>query len=286
MKSIGNDYIILKRINNGFTSTIFLVKSIKNDKIYAAKVYDQPSKYFINEVKNLKKLSSLKSNNIIHIIDYGEEQILIDGIPENVKKQYIIMNYIPNKNLLHYITHTTSMDEKKVKYIFSKILKAVEQCHNQGICHRDLKLENILLNENNEPVLSDFGYSGSIEGENGSRKLTEFLGTKIYAAPELLKQIPYYGIKCDIFCLGVILFALLFGNFGFEEATQFNNLYKLIIKKKYQQYWEDIGKRIGNKKINKISPEFKKLYFKMVAYNPNERPSIKDILNDELMKNM
>ena len=120
MKSIGNDYIILKRINNGFTSTIFLVKSIKNDEIYAAKVYDQPSKYFINEVKNLKKLSSLKTNNIIHIIDYGEEQILIDGIPENVKKQYIIMNYIPNKNLLHYITHTTSMDEKKLNIYFLK----------------------------------------------------------------------------------------------------------------------------------------------------------------------
>ena len=105
-------------------------------------------------------------------------------------------------------------------------------------------------------------------------------------APEILRRIPYSGIRSDIFSLGVILFALIIQKFGFEKATPSDELYRLIIQKKYEEYWEKIGNIIGKEIIEKVSPEFKELYLKMVAYSPNERPSIEDIIKCEWLKNI
>ena len=146
-----------------------------------------------------------------------------------------------------------------------------------------MKLENILLDEKYNPILCDFGYSSIIEGDD-SRKSKEFLGTNVYLAPEILKQIPYDGTKCDIFCLGVILFCLVFCHFGFSAANGFNKYYRLIMRKDFEKYWSEIGKKLGKEVVDNISTEFKKLYFKMVAYKPSERPTITDILNDEWFK--
>ena len=283
MKNIGKEFLMLREIDSGNTSTVYLVKSMKTEKIYAAKVYEENSESFFNEVDILEQLSSLNSPNIIHLISYGEDYIINNGIPEKETKQYIILEYMPNNDLFYYATHLNGINEQKIKKIFYKILKAVQQCHDKGICHRDLKLENIMFNEQNEPVLCDFGYGGLL---NENEKFTDFVGTLNYMAPEILRRIPYSGIRSDIFSLGVILFALIIQKFGFEEATPSDKLYRLIIQKKYEEYWEKIGNIIGKEIIEKVSPEFKELYLKMVAYSPNERPSIEDIIKCEWLKNI
>ena len=86
--------------------------------------------------------------------------------------------------------------------IFSKILRGVLSCHKEGICHRDIKLDNILLDENFNPKICDFGF-----GTFNTGKLNEFLGSPKYASPEILGGIPYDGFKSDIFSLGVLLLA-------------------------------------------------------------------------------
>ena len=281
--SIGKEYLILKQIDSGHTATVYLVKSIITNKIYAAKIYEEKSQLFSKEVEILKKLSTLNYPNIINLISYGDDYIINNGIQEEETKQYLILEYMPNNDLLYYAKNLNENDEQSVKKVFYKIIKAVQQCHNMGICHRDLKLDNIMFNGQNEPVLCDFGFGGIL---NENEKFTDYLGTIRYMAPEILKQNPYSGIKCDIFSLGVILFALVIHNFGFQRASQFNSLYKLIIKKNYQKYWVEIGKKIGKEMIETISPEFKDLYVKMVAYYPDERPSIEDILKHDWLKNV
>ena len=281
MKTIGNNYIIKRDLDKGATATVYLVECIKTGKIYAAKLYDKINDYNKTEIEILKRLSSSNNPYIIHLISWGEEYILIDGVAENnEKKLFIIIDYLPNKDLFSYIK-SNEIDENMAKNFFYKILKAVEYCHSQGICHRDIKLENILLNEKNEPVLCDFGY-GSLSIEN----LKFYIGSEHYYPPEILRQKPYNGIKSDIFCLGVLLFTLVFKSYGFEKATFNDNLYKLIMKKKFDDYWNNIGNIVGEEKVKNVSLYCKKLIFKMLAFSPKDRPSIKDILNSNWLKDI
>ena len=281
MKTIGNNYIIKRDLDKGATATVYLVECIKTGKIYAAKLYDKINDYNKTEIEILKRLSSSNNPYIIHLISWGEEYILIDGVAENnEKKLYIIVDYLPNKDLFSYIK-SNEIDENTAKKFFYKILKAIEYCHNQGICHRDIKLENILLNEKNEPVLCDFGY-GSLSLEN----LNDYIGSEHYYPPEILRLKPYNGIKSDIFCLGVLLFTLVFKSYGFEKATFNDNLYKLIMKKKFDDYWNNIGNIVGEEEVKNVSLYCKKLIFKMLAFSPKDRPSIKDILNSNWLKDI
>ena len=279
MKTIGNQYIIKTDLDNGATATVYLVECIKTGKIYAAKLYDKINDDNKTEIEILKRLSSSNNPYIIHLISWGEEYILIDGVAENnEKKLFIIIDYLPNKDLFSYI-NSNEIDENMAKNLFYKILKAVEYCHSQGICHRDIKLENILLNEKKEPVLCDFGY-GSLSIDN----LKYYIGSEHYYPPEILRQKPYNGIKSDIFCLGVLLFVLVFKSYGFETATFNDYLYKLIMKKKFSAYWNNIGIIYGEEKVEIVSLDCKKLIFKMLAFSPIDRPSIKDILNSNWLK--
>ena len=281
MKTIGNNYIIKRDLDKGATATVYLVECIKTGKIYAAKLYDKINDYNKTEIEILKRLSSSNNPYIIHLISWGEEYILIDGVAENnEKKLYIIVDYLPNKDLFSYIK-SNEIDENTAKKFFYKILKAIEYCHSQGICHRDIKLENILLNEKNEPVLCDFGY-GSLSLEN----LNDYIGSEHYYPPEILRLKPYNGIKSDIFCLGVLLFTLVFKSYGFEKATFNDYLYKLIMKKKFDDYWNNIGNIVGEEEVKNVSLYCKKLIFKMLAFSPKDRPSINDILNSNWLKDI
>ena len=283
---IGKKYLILKELDCGATSRVYLVRSIENEEIYAAKVYMNHSHYYLNEIEILKMLNLQENPGIVRLIEYGEEPIIRNGIAEEENYQYIILNYLPNKDLFYYIKDLNGFNERTAKFFFYKIVKAVEHCHNYGICHEDIKLENILLDENNYPVLCDFGYSRIMKKDNDSNILTDFLGTEKYASPEKLKGVSSDGTKNDIFSLGVILFCMIFVIFGFPSATRHSKLYKLIIRKKYSEYWKELEKKLGKEKIDNISPEFKRLYLKMVAYKPNERPSIEEILDDDWFKNL
>ena len=82
------------------------------------------------------------------------------------------------------------------------------------------------------------------------------------------------GVKADIYSLGILLFNLVTGKYWFIFANYVDNLYKYIIEKNYELFWTVVK---SNKTNKKLSEEFKKLYVKMVAKNPNERPSIEDI---------
>ena len=165
------------------------------------------------------------------------------------------------------------------KIIFKKILEVVQAIHESGICHRDLKMNNILVDEFFNPKICDFGFATEIQGKDGSKLLTEYLGTPNYAAPEMYESRPYDGIKADIFSLGVILLNIVMCNIGFFHAYKSDHFYKYIIKKKYDDYWAIVENQIG-----KVPELVKKLYIRMIAYKPKERPSIKEILTDPWMK--
>jgi serine/threonine protein kinase len=124
------------------------------------------------------------------------------------------------------------------------------------------------------PKICDFGFA-----TQNNNHLTEFLGTRNYADPYILRNKPYDGFKADIFSLGVVLLTLTTCKIGFIEASKFDQYYRLIMTKNYQKYWEAVSSQITG-----LSQELKNLFVKMVAFKPDDRPTIEQIFNSEWMR--
>ena len=106
--------------------------------------------------------------------------------------------------------------------------------HALGVCHRDLKLDNIFIAYNDVVKIGDFGCSKDVS--DGSL-LSGVAGTKSYIAPEILKFIFYDGKKADIFSLGVILFNLISGENPFREAASSDLLFRTLISSP-KSFWK------------------------------------------------
>ena len=106
------------------------------------------------------------------------------------------------------------------------------------------------------------------------------VGTKNYMAPELLEKRPYRGTCVDIFAAGVVLFVMNTGTWPFEkDASTNDSIYRYIVEKNPTAFWEawKKGEEYQKREPKEVSPEFKDLVFKMLAYNFNERPTIEEI---------
>lgn len=277
--SIDNKYIILERKGKGATANVYLVEDKNNKAKYAVKVLKEITPYFEKEIEILQKVSILKNPYIINLIHYGEGPVKKSSKPET-NNQYMVLDYASKGELFDYIyCSEKGLDEKHAKLIFHKILKGLQAIHNSGICHRDLKMQNILVDDNFNPKICDFGFGAKIIGEDGSGRLNEFIGTPNYAAPEIFLHRPYDGVKVDIFSMGVVLLNLVTCRMGFVQATRLDKYYRCIMAKKYNMYWNLVSGIIGN-----VSEDLKNLYIKMVTFTPEQRPSIDDIFQDPWMK--
>lgn len=139
---------------------------------------------------------------------------------------------------------------------------AVSYVHNMSCVHRDLKLENILLDKNENVKLCDFGFTREYEGK--ASYLQTFCGTMCYSAPEMLKGEKYAGEKVDVWSLGVILYALLCGELPFDEDD--DNLTRAKILGSEPKWPEH------------LTPDAKSLLNALLSKRPLIRPSLSDIL--------
>ena len=274
--TIDNKYIIKGKKGKGASATVFRVEERTNKKIYASKVFKEDKNLLFN--KEIQILNILKNKNIpyiVNIIDSGTGEIVRANKPTKIS-QYIVLEYAPKGSIFNYIYFPErGLGEKYAKVIFLKILEGVQACHNEKICHRDLKLQNILFDEQFNPKICDFGFATF-----NKKELNDYLGTPSHAAPEIFLHIEdYNGFKADIFSLGVVLFFLVTCKYGFKQANKYSMNYTLIIEDHYDFFWNNA---LGQ--IQGLSDEFKQLYFKMVSFRPENRPSIEDILNDPWFK--
>ena len=231
----------------------------------------EAEKEILNKLKNVESPSPY----IINIIDSGSGKIIRTG-RETTINNYIILDYAENGCLFDYVYYPNKpLDEDLCKLFFYKICNAIKICHDAKIFNRDIKLENILLDNNYNPKICDFGF-GRIS-ENG--EVSGHLGTVNYMAPEIFKSTynfkNYNGFKVDIFNLAIALFILITGKADFTIRSEIPNI-KNLYQKKFMRFWENIG----DLNLNLIS-EFKELFIKMTYFEPIKRPTINEILQDK-----
>jgi len=272
--TLDDQYTILSlKYNTGFRRGYHARQNQnQNDYLIELPINNNINAFPANEINILNILQNIDNPNILHYIGNGNGPLVLNNQPP-INKPYLVFEYVPKNILFDYI-FAGAFTEKHSKLIFKKILNGIRSIHNAGICHRDIKPENILLDENYNPKIYDYSFA-CLNANN----IQEFVGTINYSAPEILLNQPYDGIKCDIFSLGQLLFNLVTQIFGFQSAREDDQHYTLIRQQNYAVYWDSPAFANLN-----LSNNFKNLFVRMVAFNPNERPTIDEILNDEWMQ--
>ena len=148
---------------------------------------------------------------------------------ENREKMVLVMEYAAGGELYDYLSERKVLAEQEARRIFRQISTAVFYCHKHKICHRDLKLENILLDQNGNAKIADFGLSNVFDEQ---RLLSTFCGSPLYASPEIVKGTPYHGPEVDCWSLGVLLYTLVYGAMPFD-GSNFKRLVKQISQSDY-----------------------------------------------------
>ncbi|XP_014681065.1 PREDICTED: MAP/microtubule affinity-regulating kinase 4-like isoform X2 [Priapulus caudatus] len=199
--------------------------------------------------------------------------IQIYEVMETENSYYLVTDMCTGGNMMDYICKNKKLEEQEVRHFIRQMISAVDHLHRHGIIHRDLKVENLLLDENRDIKIIDFGLSNTLKvstGEDGQTIVQEFCitqcGSPAYAAPELLGH-RKYGTKVDVWSIGVNMYAMLTGNLPFT-VSPFN------IK--------TLHAKMVNKEMNAIphhlSQSGRALLLKLLTPEPAERISLSDAM--------
>ena len=285
-------------MGRGSYSKVFRIQNKKTKEVFACK---ELAKSKISNIQLFKTEINIMSKcdhpNIIKLYEIYEDSRYIDLVMEQCLGGSLF------DRLIKYLEEEDRVfSEKEAALIFKQIITALNYCHNQGICHRDLKMENVLFStpqENSAIKLIDFGLSTCtrkkklvqyITGKNfGTMNMEVPVGSPHYISPEVLNG--KYTQKCDIWSAGVILFVMLSGCFPFEGEND-NVIYKAIKKKEYvfnKDEWHDISNNAKDLINHMLCDEDKRYSAEEILKHPwliRNAPNIKGAINKISIKHL
>ena len=259
---------------NVLTGRVVAIKSFNKSNLNSNSENMKKIKYETNLMKKLNH------PNITKILELFEDKEYI----------LIIMEYINGGNLFSFLKKHRKVSEKTAKLLYRQIILGIKYMHQQGIVHRDIKLENILIDLNNNIKICDFGIGRVLSSPE--QPLFDQCGTPMYIAPEILlcsKEKGYKGFPVDIWSSGIVLYILLSGTLPFS----FKNSSSSLSESNESNLSEDNNNNtelqysIINKEpkeIENISKEAEDLLKKILKKNPEKRITCEEILNHPWMK--
>ena len=252
------DYKVYQQIGQGAYASVRLALYKPENKKVAIKIYEKSKimdpmrrKSVKREIKLMQKMDH---PNIIKIYDTFETNNHVN----------IIMEYVGGSSLHSYLKAQPNrrLKEENAYKLFKQVATGISYCHSRCITHRDIKLENLLMDENNILKIIDFGFSTCIPND---KKVKMFCGTPSYMAPEIVLKKEYCGPPADIWALGVLLYALLCGTFPFKGATD-KELYKKIVKGEFLL-------------VEGVSDAASALIRRMINIDSEKRPTSKEVIH-------
>ena len=255
-------YELIEKIKDGGYSKIYKAKSCYTGDFVAIKAiekldFQQTVEDVLLMVRQTEVLKILKHRNIINLYEIYESQ----------KFLYLVMDYLPNGDLIEQIIKKKRFQEQEALAIFSQLVDALYYMHKNEICHRDIRTEKILFDKKNKPKLVGFSYSSFY---TRGKKIRDSYGSLCYACPEIIQNDYYNPELADVWSLGVVLYVMVCGYLPFSEDDDNENK-NLIIKGKI-----DYPSQISNK--------IKDLLKHMLEIDPNKRYTFQKIVRHPWFK--
>ncbi|XP_021725435.1 serine/threonine-protein kinase SAPK1-like [Chenopodium quinoa] len=212
-------YENMKNIGSGNFGVAKLVKDKWTGELFAVKYIERGQKIDEHVQREIMNHRSVKHPNIIRF-----KEVFLT--PTHLA---IVMEYAAGGELFERICTAGRFSEDEARYYFQQLVSGVNYCHSMQICHRDLKLENTLLDGSSESRLKicDFGYSKSAVLHSQPKST---VGTPAYIAPEVLSRKEYDGKIADVWSCGVTLYVMLVGAYPFEDADDPRNFKTTIAR--------------------------------------------------------
>lgn len=210
-KRIGGRYEVLRGIGEGGMSKVYLAHDIILDRDVAIKVlnYDFANEHDLKKRFQREALSatSLSHPHIVNIFDVGEEDEL----------HYLVMEYIEGQTLKKYVQTNGPLRIHEAVKIMRQLVSAIANAHHNGIVHRDIKPQNILMDAEGNVKITDFGIAMALNA-TAHTKTNSVIGTVHYLSPEQARG----GMatkRSDIYSLGIVFYELLTGELPFSAET-------------------------------------------------------------------
>ncbi|OMJ94135.1 hypothetical protein SteCoe_2773 [Stentor coeruleus] len=254
-----DDYILGSQIGQGAYAIVRGAIKKSNNTKFAIKSYEKSKLLDPHRKRSVQReieiLGMLRHQNIVKLFE----------VIDTGRQLHLVLEHVGGCSLHGYLKKrpTRRLEEPEARRIFKQVLLGIEYCHHKNVTHRDIKLENLLLDDNNNVKIIDFGFSTCFSHE---KKVKMFCGTPSYMSPEIVARVEYNGPPADIWALGVLLFVLLCGCYPFKAQSD-RELYKKI---QYGQF--TIPQHMTQGARSLIS--------RIMRIDPNKRPSVNDILKD------
>ncbi|KAA8496010.1 Calcium/calmodulin-dependent protein kinase type 1B [Porphyridium purpureum] len=264
----GDLYRQQAEIGSGFYAKVFCALDVDRNEMVAVKVMRR-------NVNELQKKVIERETQIIRQLDHPHVVCAYD-VFESEREVRIVMEYMSGGSLYSRIRDRGRMPENTAREMMSEILMALHYLHGKDIIHRDVKAENVLLDENGSCKLADFGLSRQLP--SGTSDASEFelgslTGTPEYIAPEIVERVPY-GKAVDIWALGILLYVMLSGQYPFHGRTGKETISQITNGTLAfpTTCWAGVSK------------EAMDLVKWMLTRDPNERPTTASLLNCSWLK--
>ncbi|XP_003515635.1 sperm motility kinase X [Cricetulus griseus] len=256
-ETLSDHYVILKTLGKGNFAEIKLAYHLHTEVQVAIKVLPNGTK---NDFSIKTKIAMYKMLDHPYIIK-------LFHIINTKEYTYMVLEHAVGGDLVSYIGRVGPLQEKQAQHIFTQLVCAVHYCHENGIAHRDIKLDNILLDDKGNIKLCDFGLATRVTPGQDTKG---FCGNIEYCAPELFSDKEYDAKAVDIWSMGVVLYSMVMASFPFKAKT-YSEMKEEMLDPKYHL-------------PHTLSQNIANITVQLFTVKPEQRPKIYDIRQHQWLK--
>ena len=210
-----NKYEVLGVVGEGAYGIVYKCKNKETGKYVAIKKFKEVGDELVKKTmkRELKMLQRLHHPNVVEFQDAFRRK----------GNLFLVFEFV-DKNLLELLQeHPNGLDPNLIRHLIYQLCKSIKYLHEQNIIHRDIKPENLLITDKMESKLCDFGFARLVSETN--EKLTDYVATRWYRAPELLLSQGNYGKEVDYWAIGCIMGELVDGNPLFPGENELDQIH-------------------------------------------------------------